>query len=100
MSKNKTASLRTNAKPAEARVLAKLSEAEEDLVWHMEHGWRLETDSLGANPVLRNLKDDEVVRPLSANRNTVKALQDSGLIVPGKSGDPLKIVWRMRKESK
>ena len=63
----------------------------------MEHGYRLETDSLGGNPVLRNLKDEEVVRPASANRNTVKALEERGLIVSGKSSDPLTIVWRMKK---
>jgi hypothetical protein len=59
----------------------------------------LETDSLGGNPVLRNLKDNEALRPASANRSTVKALQDSGLIVPGKSPNPLKIVWRLKKNS-
>ena len=26
---------------------------EQDLLWHMEHGWRLETDPLGGDPVLR-----------------------------------------------
>jgi hypothetical protein len=41
----------------------KLSEAEQELVSHMEHGYQLETDSLGANLALRRLKDDEVVRP-------------------------------------
>jgi len=45
--------------------LADLTEAETDLVSHMEQGWRLETDSLGGNPVLRSLKDDKVIRPLS-----------------------------------
>jgi hypothetical protein len=39
-----------------------LTGAEQDLVWHMEHGYRLETDSLGGNPMLRRSKDDEVVR--------------------------------------
>jgi hypothetical protein len=29
--------------------------------------YKLETDSLGGNPVLRGLKDGEVIRPLSAN---------------------------------
>ena len=88
------------AKVGERRVLAKLTEAEEDLLRHMEQGWRLETDSLGGNPVLRDLKSDEVIRPLSANRSTVEALQTRGLIAPGKNGDPLTIVWRLRKEKK
>jgi len=56
----------------------KLTEAERDLIGHMEHGYQLETDSLGGNPLLRRLKDDEVVRPASANRNTVNALEDRG----------------------
>jgi hypothetical protein len=68
-----------------------LSDAEKGLMSHMEQGWRLETDSLGGNPVLRSLKDDEVVRPLSANRSAVEALEKRGLIVQGKGGDPLRI---------
>jgi len=88
------------AKAGEDRVLAKLTEAEEDLLRHMEQGWRLETDSLGGSPVLRDLKSDEVIRPLSANRSTVEALQKRGLIVPGKDGDPLTITWRLRNEKK
>jgi|HubBroStandDraft_2_1064218.scaffolds.fasta_scaffold1351439_1 hypothetical protein len=46
--------------------------------------------------MLRTLKDDEVVRPASANRNTVEALAEPGLIIPAKSRNPLKIVWRTR----
>jgi hypothetical protein len=68
------------AKKKAVTVPPKLTEAEQDLVWHMEHGYRLETDSLGGNPVLRRLNDDEVMRPMSANRNTVKALEERGLI--------------------
>jgi hypothetical protein len=63
----------------------------------MEHGYQLETDSLGGNPVLRRLKDDEVVRPASANRSTVKGLEERGLIVPGKGPEPLTILWRLKK---
>jgi hypothetical protein len=85
------------AKKKAVTVSPKLTEAEQDLVWHMEHGYQLETDSLGGDPVFRRLKDDEVVRPASANRNTVKALEERGLIVPGKGGDPLKIDWRLKK---
>ena len=75
-------------------VSPKLTEAEQDLLWHIEHGYQLETDSLGGNPVLRDLKSDEVIRPLSANRSTVEALQERGLIAPRKRGEPLKIEWR------
>lgn len=85
---------------AEARVGVKLTEAEEDLQWHVEHGYQLETDSLGGAPVLRSLKHDEVVRPASANRNTVKALQDRGLIIESKGGEPLRIVWRLKEKTR
>jgi hypothetical protein len=66
----------------------------------MEDGYQLETDSLGGNPVLRRLKDEEVIRPASANRNTVKALEEQGLISSGKGRDPLAIVWHMKKNAK
>jgi hypothetical protein len=39
MAKKKAGKVLPKAKGAEARVLAKLSEAEDDLVWHMEHGY-------------------------------------------------------------
>lgn len=89
MAKNKTASL-----------LPKLTEGERDLLSQMQDGYQLETDSLGSNPVLRRLKDGEVLRPLSANASTVKALQDRGLIHATKGRDPLTIVWGLSKNSK
>ncbi len=76
----------------------KLTEAEQDLLAHMEQGYQLETDSLGGNPILRRLKDDEVIRPLSANRNTIKALEERGLIHSGKGRDPLTMVWHTNKK--
>jgi len=87
-------------KAGSVRVPAKLTEAEQDLVWHMERGYQLETDSLGSNPVLRRLKDDVEIRPASANRNTVKPLEEHGLIVPAKDRDTLMIVWRIRGKAK
>jgi hypothetical protein len=75
-----------------------LTEIERDLLSHMESGYQLETDSLGSNLVLR--KGDEVIRPASANRNTVKALEEHGLISPAKSRDPLTMVWRMTRKRK
>jgi len=36
--------------------------------------------------------------PLSANRNTVKALEQRGLIRTGKGRDPLTIVWHLEKK--
>jgi cytosine/adenosine deaminase-related metal-dependent hydrolase len=79
---------------------SKLSDSEMDLLSHMEQGYQLETDSLGSEPVLRRLKDDEVIRAASANRATVQSLEKRGLIAPGKSADPLTIVWRLAPKKK
>jgi len=75
-------------------VAPKLTDAERDLLAHLESGYQLETDSLGSNPVLRRLKDGEVVRPVSVNRSTITAMQERGLIAPAKGPDRLAIVWR------
>jgi hypothetical protein len=85
------------AKKNAANLLPKLTETEQDLLAHIQDGYQLETDSLGGNPVLRRLKDNEEMRPLSANRNTIKAMEQRGLISPGKSRDPLTIVWGLKK---
>ena len=82
-----------------ASVSPKLTEVEQDLLSHIQDGYELETDSLGGNPVLRRLKDNEEIRPLSANRNTIKALEQRGLISPGKGRDPLTIAWRLKKKT-
>jgi hypothetical protein len=42
------------------------------------------------------MKDNEEIRPLSANRNTIKAMEQRGLITPGKGRDPLTILWRLK----
>jgi hypothetical protein len=81
-----------------ATVTPKLTEGERDLLSQMEDGYQLETDSLGGNPVLRKLKDGEVIRPLSANASSVKALQGRGLIRAAKGHDPLTIIWRLKKK--
>jgi hypothetical protein len=85
------------AKKKAADLHPKLTETEQDLLSHIQHGYQLETDSLGSNPVLRRLKDNEEMRPLSASRNTIKALEQRGLISAGKGRDPLTIVWRVKK---
>ena len=72
-----------------------MSETERDLLSHLQDGYELETDSLGGDPLLRRLKDQEVIRPLSATRNTVEALEKRGLIAQAKGGDPLRILWRL-----
>ena len=66
----------------------------------MQDGYQPETDSLGGNPVLRRVKDNKEIRPLSANRNTIKAMEHLGLIIPDKGRDPLTIVWRVKKKTK
>jgi hypothetical protein len=86
------------AKKNAANLLSKLTETEQDLLSHIQDGYQLETDSLGGHPVLRRLKDDEEFRPLSANRNTIKAMERRGLITPGKGRDPLTIGWRLKKK--
>jgi hypothetical protein len=86
------------AKKKTAKLLPKLTEIEQELLSHIQDGYELETDSLGGNPILRRLKDNEEIRPLSANRNTIKALEQRGLISPGKGRDPLTIVWRLKRK--
>ena len=88
------------AKKKTANVLPKLTEVEQNLLSHMQEGYQLETDSLGGDPILRRLKDNELIRPLSANRNTIKAMEQRGLISPGKGRDPLTIMWRLKKKMK
>jgi hypothetical protein len=55
------------AKKKAANLPPKLTETEQDLLSHIQGGYQLETDSLGGNLVLRRLKDNEEIRPLSAN---------------------------------
>ena len=78
--------------------LPNFTETERELLSRIQDGYQLETDSLGSKPVLRRLKDNQEIRPLSANRNTIKAMEQRGLISPGKGRDPLTIVWRIKKK--
>jgi hypothetical protein len=94
VAKKKRSSRRSQrSKPQPAKIPPPLTEIEQDLLSHIEHGYQLETDSLGSDLLLR--KRNEVIRTASANRNTVKALEERGLITQGKSRDPLRIVWWM-----
>lgn len=81
-----------------ANIPPKLTEVEQDLLSHIHDGYQLETDLLGSNPVLRRSKDNKEIRPLSANRTTIKALEQSGLISPGKGRDSLSIEWHLKKK--
>jgi hypothetical protein len=74
----------------------RLTEVQADLLQHMQHGYQLETSSL-EGVLLRRLKDNEVMRPASANLSTVKALEECGLIRPAKGRDPLTTVCRTAK---
>jgi hypothetical protein len=47
-----------------------LTETEQDLLWHLQNGYQLETESPDGDLLLRRLKNSEVIRPLSATRNT------------------------------
>ena len=85
------------AKKRTAEALSELTGTEQDLLSHMEQGYQLETDSLGSEPVLRRLKDNEVIRPASVNRSTIEALKKRGMITPAGSHDPLTIVWRLSR---
>lgn len=83
---------KTSAKP---QLPPKLSKTEADLLWHMAHGCQLETSSLNENPILRRLKDNAESRA-AANRRTVEALQQRGLIAVAKAGGVLNpTVWRL-----
>jgi hypothetical protein len=78
-----------------------ITEIERDLLWHMQNGHQLQTDSLGTQPMLRRIKDNELIRPASASANTVKALERRGLITAApKSDDLLMLVWRAVNTSK
>ena len=86
------------AKKKVASTIPKLAEGERELLSQMQDGYRLETDSLGGNPVLRRLKDGDVIRPAYANAGSVKALQARGLIHATKGRDPLAILWGLSKK--
>ena len=86
------------AKKKTANVEPKLSDGEQDLLSQMQSGYQLETDSLGGNPVLRRVKDGEVIRPMSANASSVKGLEERGLIRAARGRDPLTVVWRLSKK--
>ena len=61
------ATVRPKKQPAD-EIPSVLSATEQDLVRHVLNGYQLETDSLGGDPLLRRLKDSEVIRPMSATQ--------------------------------
>ena len=82
------------------RAVSNLTEVEQGLLVQLEHGYRLETDSLGGNPVLRRAEDNELLRPADANASTVKALEERGLIRRARGPDPLTIAWQLTKKAR
>jgi len=86
------------AKKGVVKLPPKLTKTQEDLLWHMQHGYQLETGSLQDGPLLRRLKDNQLIRTTSANQSTVKTLHERGLIEVGKGGDVLTAVWRVKKK--
>jgi hypothetical protein len=48
----------------------------------------LKPDSPGGNPILRRLKDNEEMRLQSANRNTIKAMEQADSSAPTKVATP------------
>src|ERR1051325_6860509 len=74
---------------------SQLSTTEQDLLWHMAHGYQLETSSLWDNPILRRLRDNTEVHA-TANRSTIEALQKAGLIAVAEEGEVVHpTVWRL-----
>lgn len=97
--KKKGAQTRPKLAKTKAQLLPKLSKTEEDLLWHMAHGYQLETSSLGDNPILPRLEDNAELRA-TANRRTIEALQERRLIVVAKAGSVLNpIVWRLTSKA-
>jgi hypothetical protein len=79
---------------------SQLTDTEAGLLSKMEGGYQLENNPLGGGLLLRRLKDNEVLRPASANLNTVKALEERGLIRPVKSRDPLTTLWQVSNRTR
>ena len=82
------------------KIPPKLTDPEQDLLRHLQQGYQLETDARGGNPVLRRLKDNDVVRAADANANTIRALNERGLIKSAKGRQPLTLLWRLHEKSK
>jgi len=72
----------------------RLTKTAETLLWRLEHGYQLETDPLGGGLLLRNVKENLVVRAASANQSTIKALEGRGLIHANTEG--LVAIWRAK----
>lgn len=88
-----------SAKKGAAVIPPKLTPTESHLLRLMEKGYELETSPEGG-ALLRNRRTNEMIRPTSANMNTVQALQERGLIRPMKGRNPFVTIWRVGKQAK
>jgi hypothetical protein len=61
----------------------KLTKTEQDLLSHLEQGYQLESEAFGNGLLLRNLKDNSVVRPASANQSTIDDLVTAANVSSG-----------------
>ena len=73
---------------------------QQSLLSQLELGYQLETDLLGGNPILPQLKEHEGIRPALANASSLKALRRRSLIHPIQGRDPLTIRWRFSNRQK
>jgi hypothetical protein len=96
--KRRKASSKTT-KGGATQLAPKLSTREQDLLWHMAHDYQLETSSSWDDPILRRMKDNTELRA-TANRSTIEALQERGLIAVAKDGGVLNpTVWRLTSKA-
>jgi hypothetical protein len=84
------------SKKKTANLPPKLTDTQNDLLWHLTHGYQLETSPAESGPVLRNLKDNAVIRTASANESTIRALEERGLIAPVTGDNELVTIWRAK----
>ncbi len=84
------------SKKQTAKVAPKLTKTEEDLLWHLENGYQLES-AIAGGPILRNLKDQSTMRTASANQSTIHALEERGLVT--ETTDGLTTTWKAKKKS-
>lgn len=89
----------SKTRKGEGQAPLKLSAREQDLLWHMAHNYQLETSSLWDNPILRRMKDNTELRA-TANRSTIEALEERGLIAVAKDGTVFNpTVWRLTSKA-
>ena len=84
-------------KKTATKLAPKLSKTEEELLSHLTNGYQLEVTGAEGAPVLRRLKNNEIVRPAGVSRSTIRALEERGLIGEVRGEDKLTTIWRAKK---